>query len=285
MEPVKNYVLGMTAARGFHRIHYSEWGDPRNSRVLICVHGLTRNKRDFDGLASALTGRYRVICPDVAGRGESDWIAEEDYNYTQYCADMSAIIARSGAEQVDWLGTSMGGIVGMLLAAQAKTPIRRLVINDIGPFIPKSALETIFDYLKDFPEFDTIGAAAEYLARVNAGFGRLSRAQWVSLAETGARRRDDGKYVWKFDPAIAKALLAQPAADVVLWPVWDRIRVPVMVMRGAESELLPAAVAEEMTRRGPKARLTTIADAGHAPALRDPAQIALVRDFLTAPGS
>jgi pimeloyl-ACP methyl ester carboxylesterase len=284
MEPARHHVLGLTANRGFHRIHYLEWGDPRNARVLVCVHGLTRNGRDFDVLASALTGRYRVLCPDIAGRGDSDWIAESDYGYPQYCADMAALIARSGAEQVDWVGTSMGGIIGMLLAAQPRSPIRRLLLNDVGPFIPQAAIEAIFENLKEEPVFDNVGAAAEYLARVNAGFGRLSRAQWVSLAETTVRRREDGKYVWKRDPAIAKALLAQPAADVVLWPIWERVKAPTMVLRGAESDLLPAAVAEEMTRRGPKARLETIPEAGHAPALRDPSQIALVRDFLTAPG-
>src|SRR5688572_963199 len=123
-------VLGLTAARGFHRIHYTEWGESDNPNVLVCVHGLTRNGRDFDRLAAALSGTYRVLCPDIVGRGDSDWLAPEDYTYPQYCADMAAVIARSGAERVDWLGTSMGGIIGMLIASQPHAPIRRLVIND-----------------------------------------------------------------------------------------------------------------------------------------------------------
>jgi pimeloyl-ACP methyl ester carboxylesterase len=272
-------VLGLTAARGFHRIHYTEWGESETSRVLICVHGLTRNGRDFDRLAKALSGTYRVLCPDVAGRGDSDWLAPDDYSYAQYCADTAVLIARSGAEQVDWLGTSMGGIIGMLLAAQPRSPIRRLVINDVGAFIPSAALERIGSNLSENPSFSSTAEAADYLARVNAGFGRLSRQQWLDLAETTVRQEND-RFMWKRDPAIASAYARQSIGDVVLWPIWDRITAPVLLLRGADSDLLPAAVAEEMTKRGPRARLATIQEAGHAPALQSEPEIALVRDFL-----
>ncbi len=274
-------VLGLTAARGFHRSHYTEWGESDNPDVLVCVHGLTRNGRDFDRIAEALCGSYRILCPDVAGRGDSDWLATEDYGYPQYCADMAAVIARSGAARVDWLGTSMGGIIGMLLAAQPLSPIRRLVINDMGAFIPRAALERIAGYLPDNPRFASLEAAAYNLARVNAGFGRLTRAEWLALAESSVRKQN-GSFVWKRDPALAAAFTRQPLGDVVLWPVWDKITAPVLLLRGAESDLLLAAVAEEMTRRGPKARLAVVPETGHAPALLDEAQIALVRDFLRA---
>jgi len=272
-------VLGMTS-RGFHRIRYWEWGDPANGRVLICVHGLTRNGRDFDALATSLADKYRVLCPDVVGRGDSDWIDAGDYAYPQYCADMANLIARSGAATVDWVGTSMGGLVGMILAAQAQTPIRRMVLNDVGPMIPKAALDSIAETVADNPEFASVEEAADYIARVNSGFGRLTREQWLGLARSTVRRRDDGKFVWKRDPAIGRSFVQQPRNDVALWPIWDMVRCPVLLLRGAESALLPAAVAEEMMRRGPRAALVTVAGAGHAPALLDDDQLQPIRAFL-----
>ncbi len=280
-DPRADFVLGLTS-RGFHRIRYWEWGDPANSRVLVCVHGLTRNGRDFDTLAAALADRYRVLCPDVAGRGDSDWIGGGDYAFPQYSNDMTALLARSGASEVDWVGTSMGGLIGMILAAQAKTPIRRLVLNDVGPFIPRAAQDKIAETVADNPAFDSVEAAADYIATVNAGFGRLSHAQWLALARSAVKPRDDGKFVWKRDPEIGEGFVAQPRNDVVLWPIWDMIKCPVLLVRGAESELLPAAVADEMTKRGPKARLVTIAAAGHAPALLEDREIRPIREFLLA---
>lgn len=281
-EPRAHFVLGLTS-RGFHRVRYWEWGDPGNPRVAVCVHGLTRNGRDFDALAAALAGRYRVLCPDVAGRGDSDWIAAGDYSFPQYCNDMTALIARSGAAEIDWVGTSMGGLIGMILAAQPKTPIRRLVLNDVGPFIPKAAQDRIAETVGDHPVFDGVDAAADHIAKVNAEFGRLTRAQWLDLARTAVRAREDGKLVWKRDPAIGKSFVSQPRDDVVLWPIWDMIRCPVLLLRGADSELLPPAVADEMTRRGPKARLVTIEGAGHAPALLSEGELRPIREFLLAP--
>lgn len=281
-EPRALHVLGLTS-RGFHRVRYWERGDPANPRVLVCVHGLTRNGRDFDALAAALADRYRVLCPDVVGRGDSDWIDAGDYAYPQYCNDMANLVARSGAAEVDWVGTSMGGLIGIILAAQAKTPIRRIVLNDVGPFIPKAAQDKIAETVGDDPVFDSVDAAADYISTVNAGFGRLTRAQWLDLARTAVKPRDDGKYVWKRDPAIGKSFVAQPRNDVALWPIWDMVKCPVLLLRGAESELLTAKVAEEMTRRGPKARLLTVEGAGHAPALLSDREIQPIREFLLAP--
>jgi pimeloyl-ACP methyl ester carboxylesterase len=268
---------------GFHRTRYYEWGEADNPRVAVCVHGLTRNGRDFDTLAASLADRYRVLCPDVAGRGDSDWIDAGDYTFPQYCNDMTALLARSAAAEVDWVGTSMGGLIGMILAAQAKTPIRRLVLNDVGPFVPKAAQDQIAETVGDNPVFDSVEAAADYIAKVNAGFGRLTRAQWLGLAGTAVRPREDGKFVWKRDPAIGKSFVSQPRNDVVLWPIWEMIKPPVLLLRGAESELLPAAVAEDMTRRGPKARLVTIEGTGHAPALLAEREIQPIREFLLTP--
>ena len=265
---------------GFHRIHYTEWGEPSNDRIAICVHGLTRNARDFDTLAQTLENDYRVLCPDVVGRGQSDWLTHKaDYGYPLYMSDMAALIARSGAQQVDWIGTSMGGLIGMFLAAQPNTPIAKLVMNDVGPFIPKAALERIAEYVGKAPRFANLTDMETYIREIAASFGRLSEEQWRHLTVHSARQLESGEYVFRYDPGIAEPFQT-PQNDVDIWSVWDAIRCPVLVLRGAESDLLLSADAEAMTRRGPCAKLVEFAQAGHAPALMDPAQIATIRDWL-----
>jgi pimeloyl-ACP methyl ester carboxylesterase len=267
---------------GFHRIAYTEWGDPANPRVLLCVHGLTRNGRDFDRIAAAMADRCRVVCPDIAGRGRSDWLpAAEHYGYPQYCADMTALIARTGAERVDWLGTSMGGFIGMMMAAQKNTPVERLVVNDVGPFIPKAAAARIASYVGADPTFDDFAAALAYIRRVAAPFGPLSDAEWRHLTEHSVKPRDH-KLALRHDPKITVPFTSKPPEDVDLWPVWDAVRCPTLVLRGAESDLLLRETAEAMTRRGPKAQLMEFPGIGHAPALMAPEQIAAVREFLLA---
>ncbi|HXH02612.1 MAG TPA: alpha/beta hydrolase [Candidatus Competibacteraceae bacterium] len=277
------HYLGLSP-HGFHRIHYSEWGDPDNPRVLICVHGLTRCGRDFDFLAAALEADgYRVLCPDVAGRGQSQWLSHSaDYNYNQYAADMAALIARSGAEQVDWVGTSMGGLIGMALAAQPGSPIRRLVVNDVGPFIPQAALERIATYVGQTPVFDDLAALERYIREISASFGPLDDAQWRHLAVHAARQLPDGRYTFAYDPAIADNFRTAADKDIDLWPLWEAIRCPVLLLRGATSDVLTRDTAAAMTQRGPKASLVEFPITGHAPMLMDPAQIAVVRDWLLA---
>jgi len=274
-------VLGL-GPHGFHRIAYTEWGEPSAPRTLICVHGLTRNGRDFDRLAAALAERWHVICPDVAGRGRSDWLPVAGYNNAQYLADMNALIARVGAKEVDWLGTSMGGLLGMQLAAQPNTPIRRLVVNDIGPYIPKAALERIADYVGQDPRFATLEELEAYLRRVHAPFGPMSDQDWRHLALQGYRRLEGGGFGLAYDPAIGQAFRANGLKDVDLWSVWDAIRCPVLVLHGAESDLLLSDTAAEMGRRGPRAKIVDIPGVGHAPALVAETMIALVRDWLSA---
>jgi len=265
---------------GFHRLAYYEWGDPANSKVVICVHGLTRNGRDFDDIARALSSEYRVLCPDVPGRGKSEWLTnKEDYAYPVYCADMAALIARSGAETVDWIGTSMGGLIGMLLAAQPNTPIRKLVMNDVGPFIPKASMERLSSYVGKPVTYDSFEAFEQYIRTISAPFGPLTDAQWRHLVETTARRNEDGRWATNYDPAIAQAF-NKPPADVVLWPFWDQVRSPTLLLRGKQSDLLLSETAREMTTRGPKARLVEFAGIGHAPMLMEQSQIAVVREFL-----
>lgn len=269
------------SATGFHRIAYREWGS--GQRTIVCVHGLTRNGRDFDMLAADLADRLnaRVICPDVVGRGRSGRLTNPDhYGYPQYLADMAVLLARLDVEQVDWVGTSMGGLIGMMLAAQPNSPLRRLVINDVGPFVPKVALERIGDYVGLDPVFADLAAVEAYMRSHYAGFGALTDAQWRHMAETSADAQADGRYRLAYDPGIARIFKTSAIGDVDLWPLWSLIRQPTLVVRGAKSDLLLADTAERMTQEGPRACLYLVPDAGHAPALMADDQIAAVRDFL-----
>jgi pimeloyl-ACP methyl ester carboxylesterase len=277
---MQSRTLSCLSLRGFHKLNYYEWGAADNPRVLVCVHGLTRNGRDFDDLARALSKDYRVLCPDIVGRGRSDWLANKaDYGYPLYCSDMAALIARSGAESVDWVGTSMGGLIGMLLAAQPNTPIRRLVMNDVGPLIPKASLERLASYVGKSPDYASFEEFEQYIRVVSAPFGPLTDAQWRHLAQTNAKQLANGRWGSIYDPGVAGAF-SGPIADVVLWPYWDAVRSRTLVLRGGESDLLLRDTAQEMTRRGPKARLVEFPGIGHAPMLMDDGQIQIVREFL-----
>jgi len=283
----RKFLLGLSPA-GFHRLSYTEWGDPRSQHVVVCVHGLARNARDFDVLAQALERHCRVLCPDVVGRGQSDWLArKEDYGFPQYLADMVTLLARATEHlpaegRIDWVGTSMGGLIGIALAAQPRHPIRRLVLNDVGPFVPKAALERIARYLGKAPRFATLEEAERYVRVVSAPFGPLTDSQWRHLTEHNIRREADGRWVMSYDPAIA-ATFAAPLADIDLWPLWDRIDCPVLALRGMLSDLLLPGTAQEMTRRGPRAKLMEFAGIGHAPTLMAADQVEAVCRFLLEP--
>ncbi|MBT5110861.1 MAG: alpha/beta hydrolase [Rhodospirillaceae bacterium] len=268
-------------ASGFHDMAYVEWGDPSNARVLICVHGLTRNGRDFDVLAAALQDDYRVICPDVAGRGRSDWLTDPaHYGPVQYDADMNALIAQLDAVSVDWIGTSMGGIIGMVMAATPENVIRRMVLNDVGPCIPKAALERIGTYVGHPPVFDDVAELEAYLRQVHAPFGDLTDAQWAHMAAHGGRPVEGG-WTLGYDPDIALPFMGDGALqDVEMWALWDAIECPTLALRGEASDLLLADTAAEMATRGPKADLVTIPGCGHAPALMADEQINVIRDWL-----
>lgn len=295
----RHRLLGLSPA-GFHHLSYVVWrpthggeaGPASGSsgaggaggRVVICVHGLTRNARDFDFLARALSeAGFLVVSADMAGRGQSDWLAApEGYALPQYCADAAALIARLDVERVDWVGTSMGGLIGMSLAAQPKSPIGRLVINDIGPFVPKAALARIADYAGADPGFADLAEAEAYLREVHAPFD-LSDAQWRHLAEHSVRPAGAaGGLRLHYDPAVIQTFGAAPFEDVDLWALWDRITQDVLVLRGADSDVLLAETAAEMAVRGPRAEVVEIAGCGHAPGLMAPRQTALVRDWLLA---
>jgi len=277
--PRTGHFLGL-CAHGFHRVVYYEWGARDNPAVVICVHGVGRNGRDFDVLGETLATTHRVLAVDMPGRGASDWLVEPmDYVFPTYLGTLAALIAASGAEHVSWVGTSMGGLLGIVAAAQPKSPVARLVVNDVGPVVEPAALARIGQYFGSDPDFATLGELEAYVRTVSAPFGPLSDAQWEHVVSTNARQRPDGRWGMGYDPRIAVPFRAQPAPPD-LWPVWDAIRCPTLVLRGGESDLLSAATAGEMSRRGPRPQVIEFAGVGHAPTLLDPGQVDAVARFL-----
>ncbi|NNJ85205.1 MAG: alpha/beta hydrolase [Gammaproteobacteria bacterium] len=276
----ERYFMGL-GPHGFHRIVYYEWGDPDNDRILLCVHGMTRNGRDFDYFAKAMMDEYRVICPDIPGRGKSDWFdAKEDYDYPVYCADMAALIARLRVDTLDWVGTSMGGMIGTVLAAMPNTPIRRLVLNDVGPFISKNALRRIAKYVGTDPRFDNLEEFERYVRQINAPFGKLTEEQWEHVARFYSRRTEDGKFTLNYDPNINWPLKKEPLEDVDLFPVYHAVGCRTLLLRGADSDVLLPETAREMQNCGPKAELVEFEGVGHVPTLMPEDQIGVVRDWL-----
>ncbi len=277
----QKFIHGLSA-RGFHRLAYYEWGAADATRTVVCVHGLTRNARDFDVLAAALAADCRVICVDIVGRGDSDWLSDPSlYAYPQYLADMTALLARLGTAQVDWIGTSMGGLIGILLAAQPRTPISRLVLNDVGPFIGSAAMARIASYISQPPVLPDMAAASAYIRTIYQNTGPCTDADYQTMTETSIRPLSDGGFALRYDPAIAVNFAAL-SGDLDLWPYYDRISCPTLVLRGAQSDVLTDETAAAMTRRGPQAQLVVIPTIGHYPALRDAKQINIVTKFLAA---
>jgi pimeloyl-ACP methyl ester carboxylesterase len=268
---------------GLHDMAYVEWGDPANRKVLVCVHGLTRCGRDFDFLAQALAGEYRVVCPDVVGRGRSAWLRDKaHYAIPQYCADMVTLLARVDADTVHWVGTSMGGLIGMALAAQQDTPISRLVLNDVGPVITAASVARIGEYVGKAPRFASVEQAEIFLRFVSAPFGALTDEQWRHLTVYALRQATDGAWEMAYDPGIAEPFRAAmgEGKEVELWPLYEAIRCPTLLVRGANSDLLTADTARQMAERGPKARVAEIPGVGHAPVLMNADQIGIVHRFL-----
>ena len=269
---------------GLHRMAYTEWGDPANPQVLVCVHGLSRNGRDFDDLARAMADSHRVVCPDIVGRGRSDWLRDPSgYGVPQYVTDMMVLIARLDVETVQWLGTSMGGLIGMVLASLPGTPVSRLLLNDVGPAISSESIRRIGEYIGRAPRFAGLEEAERYIRAVSVPFGALSDMQWRALTESSVRPAADGGLEMIYDPKIADSFHRATAAGMIdLWPMFDRVRCPTRIVRGEFSDLLSAEVAQAMTARGPHPDLVQVPGVGHAPMFMDEAQIAIAREFFTA---
>ena len=275
MQPIErecSYLL----AGAFHRLAFVQWGTP-DRPLVVCVHGLSRQGRDFDTLARSRADRYCVICPDLPGRGRSAWLPDPSlYALPSYVAALSQLLAMLDRE-VAWVGTSLGGLCGMALAAASGTPIRRMVLNDIGPFLPRAALERIASYVGTVPDFAGMAELEAFLRRVHATFGALTDAQWSQMAQASARRRPDGRLTLHYDPALTIPLRATPPQDTEMWTLWDAIGIPMLTLRGETSDLL---LPETLARMSKRSAVHTGAGAGHAPALMDPPTIGVVRAFL-----
>jgi pimeloyl-ACP methyl ester carboxylesterase len=275
---------------------YWEWGAEQSSHVVVCVHGLTRQGRDFDVLAQALCAHsgqaIRVVCPDVVGRGQSDWLADPlRYQVPHYAADMLALLAQLQAQTLDWVGTSMGGLIGMVLAGQPEltklVPIRRMVLNDVGPAIQWQSLQRISQYLGRVMEFDSLQQAADALWEISKSFGPHTAQQWLELTRPMVKPVLEGsaRVRLHYDPAIAVAFAAvteesSVQGEAMLWQLYDQITASTLLLRGAESDLLSPQTALAMTQRGPKARLLEFAGVGHAPTLVAADQVQAVTAFL-----
>lgn len=273
---------------GPHMMSYKEWGQEDNPDILMCVHGLTRVSDDFDTLAQALSDRYRIICPDIVGRGRSSWLKDATYYILPvYVNDVLRLITHERVRQLSWLGTSMGGLIGMSLAAMHGSPVRKLILNDIGPSLNASALTRIGSYLGEQPEFENFDKAAQYIREIFASFGPHEEGQWRTIACNVLRQDENGKWKRNHDPGIALPFMAQAEAgrlhvEKLLWAAYDAVSCRTMVIRGGHSDLLTQDTAREMMRRGPKAELIELEGVGHAPMFMHAEQIALVSRFLAS---
>lgn len=278
MERSSHYLL----CRG-RELHYLDFG-PQDAPVVVAWHGLARNAHDMDVVAQHLAGRFRVICPDTIGRGLSAWSPDPA---REYCLDFYVELAESlldtlGISRCLWLGTSMGGAIGLRAAAgRLRGRIDRLILNDIGPEISAAAVERIRSYAGQPPSFATVRELAQYFRTIYAPFGTLSDAQWLHLTETSLRRLPDGRVTPHYDPQIVQQFIVHPH-DYAQWPAWDSLSLPVLCLRGERSDLLLPEVTEQMKRRGPRADVITIPGCGHAPALHVPEQLALIDEFFSA---
>jgi pimeloyl-ACP methyl ester carboxylesterase len=286
-EPRLNHVQCL-GARGLHRMAYWEWGDAGNPHVVLCVHGLSRQGRDFDTLARALADRCRVVCPDVAGRGQSDWLEDPmGYALPNYVADMVTLLARLDAATVDWVGTSMGGLIGLGVASLKGSPLRRLVLNDVGPTVEPVSIERIREYLGVPVRWASVQEAADFLWSISSSFGPHTPEQWLALTRPQLKPDGDG-FVPHYDPRIAVPIAAMTpqiaaAGQALLWQAYDALTLPTLLLRGADSDLLSPETAHAMTQRGPRARLVEFEGVGHAPTLVQPDQVAAVAEFVLAP--
>ena len=292
-DPIRNFVQCSSTA-GLHQVAYWEW-PPRRvseaSQTILCAHGLTRNGRDFDALADALSETHRVICIDFAGRGDSDWLKDPMlYGVPQYVADAVTLIARldlnrsnaaNKASPLTWIGTSMGGLVGMVLAAMPSTPISALVLNDIGPELATEGVKRIGTYVGVTPDMFSYRQAADFVIGNSASFGSHTPEQWELFTRHYVVEKGD-RWVFNYDPAISVPFKTSLNKAVNLWPFYDAIKVPTHVLRGAQSDLFSEAIASQMTRRGPKASLSTLASIGHAPSLLVPDQIQIIEQFINS---
>jgi pimeloyl-ACP methyl ester carboxylesterase len=284
MSFVEKHFYGLNS-QGFHRIVYSDWG-PADAEPIVCVHGLTGNGHDFDVLAEELIqDGYRLVAVDLAGRGRSDFLGNPlDYNYTQYCQDLTALLAQLGIDRpgsVDWIGVSLGGLLGIRLAGMENSPIRRLILNDVGPEVPKNALDFIHTVISQTYTFGTIRDLENRMRQTRGlTWGPVTDEQWRFMAEHNARALESGEITYAYDPEIAVIFESEPTGETDLWSFWERIECPVQVLQGGKSMVLTDKIVKDMDRRGPEFDLVVFEDCGHVPSLMADEQIESIRQWL-----
>ena len=271
--------------QGLHQLAYREWGDPDNPHVLLCVHGLTRSSADFDAMAQDLGKDLRVVAADMPGRGASDWLPDPAlYAVPTYVSACVALVARLNPEVLDWFGTSMGGLIGMGYACLPNNPIRKLILNDVGPTLNFNALQRIGEYVGKPVQFQTLDEARNYIRTISQPFGPHTESQWSALTDSVLVQKDQ-YWIPHYDPAIGQAFqnLSESTTlmhEAALWAAYDAIKADTLVVRGEHSDLLNHLTVENMRQRGPKARVVEVQGVGHAPTFVQNEQIHLVRDFL-----
>ncbi|MFJ1269573.1 alpha/beta fold hydrolase [Legionella lytica] len=281
----KHQVMGIDS-QSFHQMNYYEWGNPNNPKVLLCVHGLFRNGRDFDELAQALSSHYRVICPDMVGRGLSDkLINANDYSVPTYIADITILLAQLGVTEIDFLGTSMGGMIGMIMAAMNNSPIKKLVLNDIGPFVDTQALQRIIDYGTEGSKhsFQTLEEVEAYFKKTYSSFAQLSPEQWQQLAVAGVWESPNNHYQLAYDPKIIDNVIVATQHNIPLWALWSKVQCPVLLLHAALSDVLSENTVMQMQQLQPRLKTVTIPDIGHPVSLMKHDEIELIKEWLIGP--
>jgi pimeloyl-ACP methyl ester carboxylesterase len=280
--PVRHTRYLSQSAPRPHHIFYKEWGDVHNANALFCAHGLTRNSGDFDYFCSRMESQYHIVCPDMAGRGQSDWLNEGEYHYTVYMSDAAALIGQLGTKKLDWIGTSMGGLMGMILASQPNSPIRKLVLNDVGPLATRESQINIAKYAGNDERFSTFDEIVAYFKNLYASWGNVPEAQWINVAKHSSKLLDNGTFALAYDPAIIAPIKVNQDAieDINIWPMFEAIQIPMLLLHGAESTVVPAALVEEMKQRNKNLEVVDFPGIGHAPSLMEDYQVNLVRDWL-----
>ena len=284
-QPDRTGSVRSISRHGFHNVAYSEWGNPENAEKTLCVHGLTRNGRDFDALANRLSENAHVVCPDLVGRGNSDWLSNaEDYNLLQYNIDVTVLLEKVGFKQCDWIGTSLGGLMGISLASLDNSPIRRLVINDVGPTIPQQAMRRILSYVGSGKTFQTFDEAEIHLRHTLSPFGPMTDDDWARMTFNSTKETENG-LVMHNDPGIMQNFRRYGLfLYFSLWMQWERITCPVLILRGTQSDFLTENLLQRMTTRLPHADVIEFEGVGHTPTLNAPEQIEPVLEWLQSTG-
>lgn len=278
--PSQYFYWGLSP-QGFHKLAYVEWGEKENPNVLVCIHGLTRNSRDFDYLARDLQKTYRIICPDLVGRGKSDYVGNPLlYNFPQYMSDMVALLARTGVKSIHWLGTSLGGVIGMMLAAQPFSPIKSLILNDVGMIVPSLALQRIGTYARNDHGFSSFEDAKSYFQTILSPMGVLDSEKWTHITKYSTLASATESLRLAYDPAIGESFINQPTPTLHLETYWQSIQCPILVLQGEHSDFLPPDILTKMLYFQPEAKIVPLPGCGHAPSLMEPHQIQAIKEWL-----